>query len=298
MSLGSLVQETIKTSTLKDLIRKNFKESRAILPLREEDDAYVRASSLAHLCPREEVLCNLLNVTNRMDRKNADSMLTLMHGVALHWALQNKILPTLGDILVGQWSCLNCGTVYGDPGGGKSLSSSLVPRPKVCSNKNMHCNSTDFQYLELHFKNPEYRIGGHPDGFLKMDGMPGLGILEAKSVSSENALKVINMPFFDHVVQAHIYMWLTRTEWATFLYWDKGERGLTNSIIEHTIYKDEELIEKIKDDLKSIWEGIKTKTLPERNPKICEEETCTRAKKCVVSSICFNSDRKIKTMEV
>ncbi len=303
MSLGTLAAETMSPATLKGMITKMFKEERLVPPLRLEDDAYVRASGMAYLCPREEVICNILNVETRKSKFPADSMLTLTHGTALHWALQNKILPELG-VLLGQWSCIGCGTVYGVSNGSQALSEFLIKRPDSCTKPG--CDSKEFQYCELHFKDETYRIGGHPDGFLSIPGMPGLGLLEAKSASSENAYKAETSPFMEHIVQINIYMWLTRLNWAKFLYWDKGGRGVS-ALIEHTVYRDDELINEIKKTLKSIWDGIETKTLPDKftglctdhrctcakGHSLCGDRKCTRAKKCQVADICFANTNKI-----
>jgi len=294
MSLGDLVKKAVPTTSIKSMISKKFIEDRPLPPLRLEDDAYVRSSGLGYLCAREEIICNALNIDHRRNKFTSDSMLTLVHGTALHWAIQNKILPEL-NILLGQWSCLECGLKHGLPTGTQALEDFLIKRPAKCNNTK--CNSTEFQYCELHFKDPDYRIGGHPDGFLKMDGLEGLGLLEVKSVNQENAIKALAGPFEEHIIQAHVYMWLTRVNWTKFIYWDKAGRGVS-SIIEHTVNKDQKIIDEIKLFLKSLWDGIETKQLPtkpflldQKNEnkakiKVIDASNCPKAKKCIVSDIC------------
>lgn len=276
--------EMVDTS-LRSMIAKHFVESRKLKYVSKERDSYFRASGLGYICNREEVLCNLLKVDDRKQKHTVDSMLTFAHGHGLHYAIQNKVLPAT-DTLIGTWICLECGNIFGKPESGKELGEMLAPQPKYCNK----CDGNDFYFKELYFKDDVYRIGGHPDGFLKIPGMDGVGLLEVKSVHRFNAAKAQEAPFEEHIVQAHVYMWLARVTWAKFIYWNKEGAGLS-ALIEHTIYRDDNLINNIKTVLESIWKGIDTQTLPKR--VLCSDQGCSRASRCLVSAECFGNTNKL-----
>jgi len=283
MGLKNLVKGRSKTAviplTIKDTIKKSFREHNKVLPLDITKDDCIRASGFADMCPRAEVLCSLFNIEREND-KDPNLLLTFAHGHGLHFALQNKVLPNL-NIFKGQWGCNDCATQYGKPEAGKTLSDCLVFRPEKCST----CGGADFTYKELYFKDENYRVGGHPDGFLELPGRPGLGLFEAKSIGTRAAIDIINGPKIEHIVQMHIYMWLADLSWASILYWDKGRSG-HDALTEHIIDRDEGTIDLIKETLLSIWTGIEHKKLP---PRICEVQACKKASSCAVSAQCFNN---------
>lgn len=276
MALGDVVAANAATQgSLKQLIRLRLVEDKEVSWLGTEQRDRLRVSELADLCPREEVLAATMKFV-RHRSVDADLSMIFAHGHALHWVLQNKILPGTGA-LVGIWRCLECSKEYGkleEP----FAQSVLVHRPDKCA-----CGSEEFLYREQFFYNKGYNIGGHPDGFLVLPGLPGKGIVEAKSISSRGAWEVRQTPNMGHAIQAHCYMWLTGLQWAKILYWDKGGQG-TTALVEHTLERDEETIESIKMTIRSIWDGLKTELLPQR---ICTTPSCPRASKCSLKAACF-----------
>jgi hypothetical protein len=248
-----------------------------------EETSWLRASMLADLCPREEVIAARMKVT-RTEVIKPDLNLVFAHGHGLHWTLQHHVLPE-ADMLLGQWRCLACATLYGGVAAnrGKPLSEQYVSRPRVCT-KCGNEDAREFHYVEQYFKNEQYRIGGHPDGFLRIPGLDGLGVFEAKSASPRSAWEIKSMPQLSHVVQAHVYMWFTGFKWAKILYWDKGGFGL-DALIEHTVERDEETIDNIKTLIRSIWSSLRKGPLPGR---ICESPTDELAKTCELCKDCFN----------
>lgn len=278
----------IADGELKPLIKECLKGAFAGEPLKK--GSWIRVSSLSTLCPREEVLRSKDNVV-RDDPYDGDLGLIFEHGHALHWVLQNKVMPATGTFY-GKWRCTNleCGFEVGgwDPNARprKSILDSQVARPKVCASCGQKLDSDNSIYVEQHFKNFEYRIQGHPDGFLRIPGMEGTGVFEAKSINPKGAWEVRGCPKLDHVVQVQCYMWLTGCRWAKILYWDKGGMGLS-ALVEHTIEYDEALTDTIKEEIAAIWVGIEDGILPERT---CEIRSCARAKKCAVADVCFERD--------
>ena len=274
MVFGKAVRSVKGKLPLISLITDQFKTKRVVPALKPGD--YMRVSSFAALCPREEVLRSMHSV-EKSDEVEPDLNLIFAHGTGLHYTLQNNVLPVL-EVLYGQWTCLGCGFVHGCDGS-KPFIEAICKRPYKCD----HCTSTEFLFKENFFINDEYHLSGHPDGFLKLPQYEGLGVLEAKSISPKGAWEVRNCPKMDHVIQAQIYCWMTGLKWSQILYWDKGTNG-TAGLIEHHVERDDETVEQVLEAVKSIWVGIDSKVLPDR---ICSTADCPRAESCLVRAKCF-----------
>jgi len=271
---------------LKAIIRKSIPEERDASPLNK--DSWIRVSGLAMLCCREEVLCSRNGVI-REDNISANLMMIFEHGHGLHWDLQNRVLP-LTKTLYGRWLCGGCGHRHG---GNDQWSTQTMGgfegeqmlRPVTCTKCGASLTSDNSLYIEQWIKNPEYRLAGHPDGFLRLEGMPGLGVLEVKSISPRGAWEVRNCAKLDHVTQAQCYMWMTGCRWGKVLYWDKGTNGMSG-LIEHTVEYDEDHVEAMQNLVRDIWSGIEGGKLPDR---ICSSPDCKRAELCSVSTACFEA---------
>ncbi len=269
------------------LARRRLREDSKKHPLRVED--WVRVSSLSFLCAREETLCAFKKVI-RTDTVTSDLQVVFEHGHALHWGLQNRVMPRLG-VFHGMWRCAGCGWLEGGQEEpwvfgtftAEQFAAKQKPRPHACPRCGLVLNEDTCIYLEQTFHHEGHRLSGHSDGFLVIDGLPGMGLLEAKSINPRGASEVRACPKLDHVIQAHCYMWLTGLRWAKILYWDKGGFGVS-SFVEHTIDYDETTIERVEELLSEMREGLRTGVLPAR---ICENRTCTRAKQCEVVNHCF-----------
>lgn len=282
MALASVFAAAHSTSSLKSLIESSFREQSVVPP--PTADTYFRVSKISSLCSREEVLCHKHDVTRR-ETFDAKTLLIFLHGTSLHWGLQNHALPAI-DVLYGIWKCMGCGHAHGSVEKGKSIRDTVVLRPTKCSACGLtpaHRGDQVFQYVEHHFISDTHRIMGHPDGFIQLPGMPGLGILEAKSVGGKSAWEVKKAPNIGHVIQAQIYMWFADLKWARILYWAKGENGL-EALVEHAIERDDATIQNVLSAVDAVRDGIVSGILPER---ICATDDCPRAKACAVTKKCF-----------
>lgn len=275
MALGDILRDLSNSSSLTRIIEERFHQSKVKPPL-DPKHGDLRASGIPNLCAREEVLCTRHNV-NRNDIVDPGLNLTFLHGTSLHWGVQNVLLGPLG-VLLGTWRCDDCAVKVGVPTKGP-IEEWAAPRPWQCA----VCHGTSFTYVEHHFYSPQLRLSGHPDGFLKLPGHNGLGILELKSIGQKGGREVQDAPQIGHMIQAHVYMMFSGLQWAKIVYWQKSEFGM-KALIEHPVERDEETIERIRDLVGSVWTGMEGGPLPER---ICANNTCPRAKGCVVASQCF-----------
>lgn len=273
----------MKDSPLISLIRQGLREDRVVAPMGK--NSWLRVSGLARLCAREEVLCVQHGVSRR-DEVSPDLGLIFEHGHALHWVLQNRVLPLLGEVLRGRWRCMACGNVHGGRAhwivgrfSVEEFVQAQVPRPSRCRRCSSILNSDSCFYEEQNLVDLKLRLGGHPDGFLAIPGEPHLGILEGKSISAKGALEVRQCPKHEHVIQTQAYMRLTGLTWAKVLYWNKGGSGMS-ALAEHTLRYDDALVERIMSTIHS----VRGESLPDR---ICGSAQCPRAKVCPVAKQCF-----------
>jgi len=278
MGLGNLVAQAVSSTSLKKILQDRYLTVEEYPWLTSE--SRVRGSKFPEICPREEVLIAKEKLVRKREI-TPDFFLALEAGKALHHQVQNSMLPGAG-VLFGEWECTRCGKHVGVKKNGVPADQYAVKRPERCD----RCENEFFRFHEYHFTNDEYRIDGHSDGMLSIAGLNGLGIFELKSISAKGAWQIRNVPQMDHVVQTHIYLWLSGLNWAKIVYWDKATFGMAG-IIEHTVERDEETIERIKNTLRALWSGIESGIPP--LTRICANDEAPRAKNCLVCKPCFET---------
>jgi len=268
--------EALAPTDLKQLILERYgrKEDR---PPPSLDSFYYRASGLAYVCPRQEVLHQKHQIPIRI-RKGAEEIANYDLGSGMHHAMQNIILPAVGAIR-GAWRCVQCGHIHG-AAKGRAVYDAAVRRPTECS----ECRGEEFLYHEYFLRDETVGTGGHMDGLLVLPGHEGMGLFELKSISTTGAKKVRNCPQIEHVLQANVYMRLAGLKWGKILYWVKGVYSIEKNLIEHHVEPDEEVWEGVVEMLGSIRKGMRTGELPER---ICATRTCSMAQECPVLNQCF-----------
>jgi hypothetical protein len=193
--------------------------------------------------------------------------------------------------ILGRWLCGCCGFFHG----GQAKWELPLPenfhelqrfRPHRCPRCETLLNDQNTLYREQEFVDKGSRLAGHPDGFLRHESLPGLGILEAKSINPRGEWQVRGCPKLDHVVQNQTYQMLTGCRWGLILYWSKDGSGM-GSIIPHIVEYDNDHVEAIQALVGDIWTGVANpeKPLPGR---ICEHSEAKRAELCSVTEPCFS----------
>ena len=273
---GTKAPEVTERSSLRDLILERYGRQEDKPPPSLEN-FYYRASGLAYICPRQEVLQSKYEIPTRV-RKPAEEIANYDVGTGMHHAMQNLILPAVG-VLRGAWQCLGCGYIHGPQVEGRPVYETAVARPEVC-----RCGTKEFLYREYYLKDSTIGTGGHTDGLLVLPGYPGMGLFELKSISQNGARKVKDCPQVEHVMQANAYMWLSGLQWAKILYWVKGVYSVEKNLIDHHLERDESVWNSIKAMLYSIRRGMETGDIPER---VCAHRACSRAQECPVLNQCF-----------
>ncbi|HLC21054.1 MAG TPA: hypothetical protein VJM10_02960 [Candidatus Methylomirabilis sp.] len=239
-----------------------------------------RASGVADLCAREEVLASVMNEVR--DDTVTDVERTIFDtGTAIHDMVRGY-LGNLG-LLVGTWKCVICQQQYGE------LHKDRVAQPVKCQ----ACKGSQFLYVEEHAEDKEYLIGGHCDGFLVLNGVKEPNaILEVKSIGATGMVKVVVEPYQKHIIQGQIYMWLFGFDRVKILYVAKdwvavrmALPGIKSPFLEHDVMRDEVTIEAVKKKLKSVMDGITNQAVPARI--MCASPNDWRAKECPMRGPCF-----------
>jgi len=262
-------------NTLKALVDARFTRESTQAPLTGIGSEGVRASGIHALCPRFEVLRARRRLP-LLRQDTADARMTFLHGDAIHWAVQNRLLPEL-EVLVGRWGCLGCGDSVGGPASvcmGDFDPAQLVLRPRQCP-----CGSREFGYQEMFLQGDG--LQGHPDGFLRVPWREDLGIFEAKSVGYRPQIE--EAPLYAHVLQVHVYMHLTGLRWGTILYWHKAGKGV-DALVEHTVDFDPEIVVALREEVRILREGLDGGALPAR---VCGAATDAFAQRCDLVTPCF-----------
>lgn len=228
-------------------------------------DTKYRASGIAKVCERQEVLMSILKVG--LTRKIDPSLqMTFDIGHGFHYIVQNKWLK---DLLIGNWRCVACGKYH-----------NWSRVPKKC----MACSAdTGFEYMELSFDGKDgYLITGHPDGVLEYPNGKKV-LLELKTTNSAYFKYILDSgkPLSDHMDQIMIYMWFLDVKEAAVVYFSKDDSKLRIFNIDF----DQERLNKLLKKIDVIKGGIRTNLVPTRY--VCDSISCARAKRCPVKNKCF-----------
>ena len=272
------------TTKLRNALRQGLERKGNPAPPKAGD--WLRASGLPRLCPRMYALAMQQAFSLDTD-VDAELGWTFGIGTAMHRQFQEEFLRTLPHgVFQGHWRNRATGYVAkGDslPLGhnGECLSHAWTAMPKG--------SSDDYEYVELSFRNEEYRITGHCDGVLVWpDSEPE--IFELKTISDAGFARVDpdngGSPKADHVLQAQAYLWFSGLNKARIVYFCKRFGRFDEMLCEHLIERDEAIIESIKaalkETIKALDEGHKPNRLTE-----CRGKGSERAKYCPARIACF-----------
>lgn len=279
-------QVRVTTTKLRDALRVGLARTASPTPPAAHD--WFRCSGLPRLCPRMYALA--MQQAFSLDIEvDADLGWTFGIGTAMHRQFQEEFLRLLpAGVFQGWWR--NRATGYVAKGdslalshNGDSLSHCWAPMPSG--------SSDDYEYVELSFRNTEYRLTGHCDGVLVWPGEEP-EIFELKTINETGYGNVDpdngGKPKADHVLQAQAYLWLSGLQRARIVYFCKRFGRFDNMLCEHVIHRDEATIADIKSTLmqaREVLEGDGTK-MPLRLAE-CRSKSSERAKYCAAKVACF-----------
>lgn len=208
----------------------------------------VRVSSISRICPRDEVHYALSKdfQSENLGAKN----ITFNFGEAFQDVIRDRYLAKMG-VLIGHWKCGKCKKVQTLESDGYVKAPSLA-----CA-----CGSIDFSYIEPEFIDKTHGIIGHADGFLHIGHRYSL--LEIKTCN-DNSFKMFKKMKFsapymeDYITQIQSYMWLSKYDNGTFLFFNKNSSEMFSLPIEYNRMIVDHALQKVSD----VRKGIEMKTLP------------------------------------
>lgn len=230
-------------------------------------DSVLRVSTVIKMCPRQEVLRYRLGIP-KAEAITPTLQATFDFGNAFHELVQNRWFGQWG-ILIGDWRCLNCGTVVRN----RKI-------PPHC----FLCKGSKFHYEELTPINDKHGISGHVDGVIEVGDYRGVLELKTYNGKAYSYVAMYDKPMPGHLDQIQMYMWLTKERSGVILYFDKEESKMKN----YSVSYQPEVVELFLGRVGQFRHAMRTETLPKR--ELCGTKDCTRARACTVRKDCFSRD--------
>jgi len=186
------------------------------------------------------------------------------HSVHARW---QKYLDC-SNVLRGAWKCTNpkCGAIYGDTDRIGIFNPLRTVPDWACSNCG---NNKELRYEEPRVKSDQiYNFDGHCDAIVDLSGTPfarhnnqDIIVVDFKSIKDEYFSEIAESKAkHEHVVQVNIYMWILELHAGVVLYENKN----TQAVKEVFIPRDEQLIEKVKEQAIWMQNVLKKGKLPNR----------------------------------
>ena len=140
MSLGQIYKQakSLFMGDINSIIQDTMSEQRSTPYLKM--DSFIRISSIPYLCPRQEAICALHKI-NRPEFIEAKTMVTFEFGHAFENIIRERAFGAK-KILLGAWSCKNCGYIHGPANGHHTIDYrgeievkgfKRIPKPDVCT---------------------------------------------------------------------------------------------------------------------------------------------------------------------
>jgi hypothetical protein len=257
-----------------------------------------RASSLAYLCPREEVLAAKYDII-RTKHHAAGLQITFDIGDAFHDLYRNFYFGPMGE-WAGAWRCLVCGWDSDDAG------LSIAPRDgevgKVCKMP-LQCPSCSVPYngiaegkgkenevslivfKEWYVESKELCLKGHPDGWLLLQGRDRI-VVDLKShgkTGFSRRTKLRN----GHDYQVMAYQYMTGDKHGEVWYLNKSPWGDHSDFVKPIgVEFDAKVFDAyVRRPLGELQEGLAGGAIPE---KVCVKADCPRANLCQLVDVCFD----------
>lgn len=234
-------------------------------------------------CPREHAIVRLERLESGGRRISPGANLLFAQGHAIHDHIRNQFIERspFGHLAWGNWRC-HCAHLR-------------IERKcwgQVRDTRCDRCHLPPTVYEEIDLYSPRFKLVGHPDFYVKWGKT--LYIYEIKTIERADIdFDEINAPLGDHVLQASFYYHLStymRLPVATrlrFLYTDRSTRKMFVGYPYRELQANASPASRLEpffNKATALIRGVETGRLPAR---ICENITCSRAKRCRVALSCF-----------
>lgn len=276
--IGDVVRKTEtsekpKISTrLRDFVLDSWTEERQVIAptLVKQDETWkefwLYASGTKQWCPRMCAIRALFPVVG--EKIKAEALWNMGQGKAYHRLFQDDIWRSLGGKFLGCWGrYMKCedmhlyrrnSVTWDEPDFGddeyRSVENIWVEEPRVDGDS----FKNRWEYIEPKIRMYDYRVVAKLDGIISWDD--GLEIQELKSeksIARDDLDPMIGgAARKDHVEQVQLGMWASGIHRSRITYMFKGEPLLRNSLMEHEIPYDEEIVSRLKGVAKQCVEAV------------------------------------------
>jgi hypothetical protein len=225
-------------------------------------DEILRVSSLGYMCHREEIL-RARHKVKKIQKIGAVQQRVFDVGTAFHSFMQNNYFA---KFLYGNWKCTQCGLI---------TENSMKTK--------CQCGSESLIYEELSLKSDLHKLTGHPDGILVKGDRRWL--LELKTINDTGYKMVTDneSPKDDHIIQTNMYMAMLKIVQCIAIYFNKNSGVWTQYYMKYN----PQIVKGVLDKIAYMRKAIGDSSLPLPVRTCCASITCTRAKNCPVSKVCF-----------
>lgn len=247
----------------------------------------VRASGIAYLCPREEVLANKYDVI-RVDHKRAMLQITLDIGHIFHDLYRDRYFGPMGE-WVGSWKCERCGWDTDKAGMSEPpvFEHRVVSRGKMAKmpSKCLGCgDEKSITFNEWKLVDKSLLIHGHPDGWSWRSGMDRVLVdLKSHGASDFKSRKKLRD---GHDIQVWAYQHMCGDKNGMVWYLNKSPWGdAINFVREVPVQWDAKGFRSdVQQPVESLHNGLAGGPVPER---LCISPSMPRAKDCQLADVCF-----------
>lgn len=289
-------QVLVRASTAKKKVAK--KKKTPSLPLNQEElipllnfpqDQPFRAGKYLHvsdltknLCLRKVALAEKYHMPMPSENLWPNTRITYGQGHAIADSILKDLKHSSGNILHGHWDCACKKTTY--------TGTYTDAMDKSCAS----CGTRPANYREVKVVDDEYRISGSIDVLLNIRDW--MYVVEVKSKKGELWAQ-LEAPDPEHVIQATFYYWLLKRnnvkvhDKLSIIYVSKTQTRDTP--YKEFIVQPSKMLRRLDDYLDEALEYAtykKTGKLPAKTH--CANIDCTKARKCHVSTPCFDEYRE------
>jgi hypothetical protein len=274
----------ITTRVLDLMVSKMKRPGRPYVDVSKED-VWFSVSDVQNLCPRLYAMAVCGHAAMR-EEVDAETLFTFANGTALHNSFQNELLPAaIPEVFQGSWKREIEGRLEIVDGATKGPFTERGWGPKP--------EGDYWTFWESKGRIPEAKLVGKWDGVLAWPDAPH-EVLEVKSIRGDLFSNVNpgvgGRPIAAHLLQVQAYMWMSGLNFARIVYVTKGGTTLRESIAEHIVARDENVIAGLRTTLLECLEAMRVakadRVIPAK-PLTCRIKSDPRARKCACKDVCF-----------
>lgn len=222
--------------------------------------SWLSVSRVPTMCPRALVMVSRLGLP-MVDNIEPQNRWAMDRGTAIHTVFQDLWLGPLKWVR-GGWTCSRCAHLHGGVGQDRwsVRLENAVFLPDQCEKCGQKWNKFEpFGFVEPYSVHEDIRVRGRNDGFLCLPGC-GIEVMDLKTTSRLDLVRV--KPKQEHVEQVQWYLDAEKLRRGRIVYMDPGAKRIEESIVEHKVAFDPELMHKQKERVRVLRKALEEESRP------------------------------------